>query len=251
MAGCRWTTWRVLLAALALLVGSTALGAVAAPLPTYEATYRVEYKGMYVGDALFSMQRAGVPRHYVFESRTRAKGLAKLLRRRPAVERSEFAVRDNRIVPLRYTFDDGSRQGKRSNQVQFDWERGIATSSYKGVTVEIPLQTGILDRMTMQTAVMRDMASPSGPAPEYALIQRNALNHYRYELQETTTIDTELGSLLTKAYLQTSEGSSRRLRVWVAPSLRHMAVRMEQQRDGNTETVFTLKDLTFHPQQER
>ena len=103
----------------------------------------------------------------------------------------------------------------------------------------------MLDRMTLQTAVMRDMSRADRPS-EYALVHRNALKRYRYELMDTETLDTALGSLLTKTYLQTREGSSRQLKVWVAPSLRYMPVRMEQTRKGKLQTVMTLTSLSFH-----
>jgi hypothetical protein len=216
-------------------------------LPGYEATYRVEYKGIYAGNALFALHFDAERQRYVFESRTQARGLAKLIRRHPAVERSEFLVRDGKIVPLQYAFDDGTRKGKRSNRIVFDWDRGVAMSTYKGITAEVPVKPGTLDRMTMQTAVMRDMGLPAGPAG-YVLVDGNELKRYRYELVGTTNTDSALGSLLTKQYRQIREGgSSRQLQIWVAPSLNYMPVRMEQQRQGKTETVFTLQDLTFHP----
>ena len=227
-----------------LLVSGPGAGAPDAAVPGYEATYRVEYKGIHAGEALFSLQYDPERGIYVFESRTRARGLAKLVRPRPAVERSEFRIENGAIVPQLYTFDDGSRKGKRSTQVIFNWDKGVATSSYKGVTAEIELQGGLLDRMTMQTAVMRDMAQPDGPT-DYVLVHRNVLKRYRYELTGTTNTETSLGSLLTKRYVQTRDGSNRKLRVWVAPALNHMAVRMEQERDGKVETVFTLEELTF------
>lgn len=234
----------ILAAALCAGIGSAFASSAAQPVG-YEATYRVEYKGMYAGDAVFTLSFDRERSRYVFESRTRARGLARMLRGRPAVERSEFYVNeDGRIVPLMYSFDDGSRKGKRSTNVLFDWGKGVAISRYKGVESELELQEGMLDRMTMQTAVMRDMARPAGPS-EYLLVDRNTVKRYRYEAGDTTTLDTVLGSLLTRIYQQSREGSSRQLKIWVAPSLRHMAVRMEQQRDGKTQTVFTLKELRF------
>lgn len=228
-----------------LLAGLTSAALAGPELPTYDAVYRVQLRNIDAGEALFSMRFERALERYVFESRAEARGLAKLLQPQPAVERSEFLVQGGRIVPLMYTFDDGTRKGKRSTQVIFDWERGIATSSYKGITADIDLAPGILDRMTLQTAVMRDMEGPEKPGT-YALVHRNALKHYRYELLETGTTETVLGSLLTKTYLQTREGSSRRLRIWVAPSLKFMPVRMEQERDGKIQTILTLQSLTFH-----
>ena len=236
-----------------LLRGLTALvlgvlcagGAAGASLDAYDAVYRVQLRKLHVGEALFSLRYDSQADRYIFESRSRSRGIAKLAQPNPVVERSEFLLRDDDIVPLTYSYDDGTRNGKRSTRVVFDWSNGIASSSYKGIDADINVSEGMLDRMTLQTVVMRDMGRPAGPS-EYALVHRNALKRYRYELLGTETLDTTLGSLLTKTYLQTREGSSRQLKVWVAPSLRYMPVRMEQTRKGKLQTVMTLTDLTFH-----
>jgi len=237
---------RLLLASGLLLACSFANACRAAELPGYDATYRVEYKGIYAGDALFNLRFDTASQHYIFESRTRARGLAKLIPGGPAVERSEFSLQNGRIVPLRYALDDGTRKAERSQKVEFDWQRGVAVSSYGDATAEVPVKPGTLDRMTLQTAVMRDMALPDGPT-EYLLVDRNELKRYRYEFEGTTNSETALGALLTKRYRQVRDGgSSRQLLIWVAPSLAYMPVRMEQQRNGTTQTIFTLEELAFH-----
>ena len=59
---------------------------------TYTATYRVEYKGKQAGTAEFGVRALPEGGVYEFSSRTMAKGLLKLARPNPAVERSQFRI---------------------------------------------------------------------------------------------------------------------------------------------------------------
>ena len=78
---------------------------------TYTATYRAEYKGKEAGTAEFAVRYLDDRDLYEFSSSVLAKGLLKLARPNPAVERSHFRVTADGLEPLEFWYEDGSRSG--------------------------------------------------------------------------------------------------------------------------------------------
>lgn len=225
-------------AAGAIVALGAAAGTVAVEPPTYTATYEVEHKGRDVGSSTFSVEFDATRGVYTFRSRTEAKGLLRLLSPNPVVERSEFVVRDGTLRPLEFWYEDGSRKGEDNYHMRFDWEAGKAIVEGEK-RVEIDLQPGVLDRGSMQVAVMVDMASGEPPGP-YVLADEDSLKTYVYTREGEQALATPLGVLDTVRYRQQRHGSSRSTVLWAAPALDHLPVRIEQHRDGNAETVFAL-----------
>jgi Protein of unknown function (DUF3108) len=210
-------------------------------LPTYAALYEVSYRGHSVGSSEISIRYDGEREIYMFRSQTEARGLLRLLRPNPVVERSEFAFVDGQIRPLEVWFEDGSRKGDDNLHATFDWASGVAT--FEGEETErVELQPGVLDRGSMQAAVMRDMAVSTMPGP-YALAENGAIRTYEYSFDGDDVTNVPLGEFATQRYVQQRPGSSRSLLVWAAPELRYLPVRIEQIRDGKTETVLELASV--------
>ena len=142
-----------------------------APTPTvatYTATYRVEYKGKEAGTAEFSVRYLADRDLYEFSSRVVAKGLLKLARPKPAVERSQFRVDGDGIRPLEFWYEDGSRSGEDNLHIVFDWERRVATVSSAEARREMAVPDAALDRGTLQVALMRDLAATGAPRTLHA-----------------------------------------------------------------------------------
>lgn len=230
-----------ILASLALLVAGELLAAERA-VPTYTASYRGSYKGRYLANAEFSVRYDAAKELYTFESRTTPRGLLKLVRPGAAIERSDFVLLDGAIRPREYWFDPGGRNDEDDLHIVFDWAAGIAKVERAQGTTEVPISPGVLDRGSMQVAVMRDMRS-GGPVGPYTLIDEDSLSTYEYADEGREQVETGLGDVATQRYLQTSAGSSRSLVVFAAPDLEFLPVLIEQHRRGETETSFLLESL--------
>ena len=68
-----------------------------------------------------------------------AKGLLKLVRPNPAIERSEFRVDADGLRPLEFWYEDGSRSGEDNLHIVFDWDRRVATVSTAAARRELAL----------------------------------------------------------------------------------------------------------------
>lgn len=210
---------------------------------TYTALYRVEYKGKDVGTSQFSVRFIAEHDVYEFSSRTLAKGLLKLVSPNPVIERSEFRATPNGILPLKFSYEDGSRKGEDNFAIVFDWERQVAIVSNSAGYREIPLQSGALDRGSLQVALMRDLAATGQPG-RYLLTDEDSIRDYEYSDNGTATTTTGLGTLATRSLMQQREGSSRSTWLWMAPELRFLPARIEQRRDGEIYTAFSLLSVS-------
>jgi len=209
-------------------------------IPTYTATYDVEYKGRGVGESVHTLRRDGDG--YRFRSATEARGLARLLRPRPLVEESVFEVRDGVLRPLEFRLEDGTRKGEDNVTIDFDWAGGAAHVTKENGRTDLPLENGVHDRGTLQLALMLELDAGSVPAA-HALIDDDSVKTYSYEVAGEETLTTPAGTYDTVKVVQRREGSSRHTLIWLAPELRHLPVKIEQRRDGETLTTLLLESV--------
>lgn len=220
-----------------------------ATVATYTATYSVEYKGKEAGTAEFSVVYLADRDLYEFTSRVVAKGLLKLARPNPAVERSQFHVDGEGVRPLEFWYEDGSRSGEDNVHIAFDWDRRLATVTGAETRREMALPASALDRGTLQVALMRDLSTTGAPRT-YSLADEDSVIDYEYTDNGTATTTTGIGPVETRVLAQQRAGSSRTTWLWVAPELRFLPVRIEQRRDGEVQTAFVLvrvSDLAASP----
>lgn len=210
-----------------------------ADVATYTATYRVVYKGKEAGTAEFSVRHLADQDVYEFSSRVMAKGMLKLARPNPAVERSQFRVDESGIRPLQFWYEDGSRSGEDNFTIEFDWQRRIATVGNAEARREIALPDTALDRGSLQVALMRNLAT-TGAARALKFADEDGIVEYEYTDNGTATMQTGSGPVATRVLTQQRAGSSRVTSLWVAPELRFLPVRIEQRRDGEVQTAFEL-----------
>lgn len=211
---------------------------------TYQATYDASYKGRRVGRSEFSVTHDATTGVYQFDSTSRFRGLYRLIAPRPIVERSDFTYQDGQIRPLEYQYEDGTRKGEDSYQIVFDWERRIATTTASGGSMESTLIPGLLDRGSMQVAVMLRMHGSNRPS-SYQLLDEEGIRIYEYSADGEESLDTPVGAVATQKFIQQRQGSSRRTFLWIAEQLRYVPVRIEQQQNGETRAAFDLTSIEW------
>ncbi len=231
---------------LALLANGTGRAA-DVPVPTYTAVYKVQYKGKDVGMSEFSVRYDAQHDVYEFTSSTRAQGLIRIARPNAAVDHSEFRLSNGRIQPLAFSYEDGSRKGEDNFQIAFDWDKHIAIYTGDGGRREIMLHDGDLDRGSMQVALMRDLMATGKPG-RYQLADDDPSKAYVYMDQGEAMTQTGIGTLATHEFVQQRENSSRATYLWTAPSLSYLPVRIEQRKNGELTTAFTLASVDGLPE---
>ncbi len=223
---------------LAALVTASPTIAMAVELQPFTAYYRVEFAGL--GGDLVSSLTAGADDQYVFENRTTARGIARWLRPRDAVDRSEFRVEADSIVPLSFASADGTRKNRQGNEIVFDWSAGSARSDYEGDERQFDLDGAILDRQLMQLAMMDDLAGGVRSA-SYTVIDRHDVKTYEVEVLGTERISVPAGEYDVVKVRRQRTGSSRATLMWCAPELNYLPILTRQLKE---EKVIATLELT-------
>lgn len=221
---------------------ATAAGAAAeAPLSTYTATYDASARGFHASTE-FKVRYDAKDRTYTFTNTTQVRGLIKLARPKPAVDRSKFQYKDGQIVPLEFWYEDGSRRGEGNRHAVFDWSKQTAMVTSKDGKRNVPLTAGVLDTGSVQVALMLALQAGKTPGP-YRLLDGNSISTYTYMVQGRETVDTPYGKIEATRVEQRSKGSSRVTYIWAAPSLKFLPVKIEQRRDSDVLSSFVLRSV--------
>ena len=229
-----------LMAAVLLFVAvATTTRARADELKPFEASYAWSWHGMTVAESSVKLEHQGDI--WVYASKSSPRGIGKLFSERP-VQKSILRVTAKGVQPLSYVADDGTSSTKRDANVQFDWEHGRATGVYEDVKIDMPLQPGIQDDLSIQIALVVELLA--GRMPErFQMIDQNTVREYHYTREREESVSTPLGKIDTIVYRSQKTGSPRVTRFWCAPSLGYIPVRVEQTKGDDVQWTMQIRSV--------
>ncbi len=230
--------------ATALLCLIASLGA-AAPstaevLKPFSATYSWSWHGAVIAVSTLKLERSEADT-WVYSSSSEPRGLGNLYPLRPKL-RSVLRVTGQGVQPLSYHATDGTAANNRGADVIFDWDSGRASGVYEGVKVDLALQSGLQDDLSIQIALLFALRQGRPPG-NLSLIDKNSIRDYSYQLEGAQTIDTKLGRIDTVVYASHHQGSPRVTRFWCAPAHGYVPVRVQQKRLDSVEWTMEIETL--------
>jgi hypothetical protein len=212
----------------------------------FTATYEVSYRGMHAGNLTFKLSRDPATGHYTYETTADPSMLARMFVSNAALERSVMEIGPDGVRPLNWQMDDGKSGAKGDGKLQFDWSKNVVTGAIEGENIELGLEPGLQDRLSIQIDVVTSLLRGEEPGT-IPLIDDNRVKRYSYVKKETSVVDSNLGKLDTVLYESTREGSNRQSRFWLVPKMEYLAARAEQIRKGKVETVMVLTAIEPQP----
>lgn len=205
-------------------------GAEAAPvavaLVPFEAEYRMLRDGMHIADARFVLARDGED-GWTFMSETKPAGLVALLRSDVIVEHSAFRMGAERPIPLHYRYEHRGSNKDRDARYAYDWQRERVTGVFRGKPVDLPLQRGTLDPLTLRLAVGLDLAR-GALQPSYAVIERRHQRQYDLAALAPQRIRLPAGELDVVGVARSSDDGTKTTRFLFAPANNWAPALMEQ-----------------------
>ena len=209
-------------------------------LEPFEASYDWIWHGATVAVSRVKLEhRAGDV--WVYSSSSEPRGLGVLYPLRP-VMRSVLRVSAEGVRPLSYHATDGTSGNERGAELTFDWDAMRVKGVYESVPVDLPLERGVQDDLSIQIALL--VALRQGHAPgDLLLIDKNTVRRYSYSRENDETIPTSLGPIQTAVYASHHEGSPRVTRFWCAPSKGFVPVRVQQKRIDGVEWTMEIQRL--------
>jgi hypothetical protein len=155
------------------------------------------------------------------------------------MQASTFKLVDGRVVPVSFR---GSDEKERPIELTFDWTRKRVTGVAKGHPVDLELQEGAQDPMSLQIASLRNLAS-GNLVESVSLVDSDKIKDYELRREGTAQIDTALGRLETVIYTSKRSGGDRLTRTWVAPALGYLPVKAERIRGKKVEFTLLIESI--------
>ncbi len=231
-------------ASLALLLGLALLArphaTLADELKPFQASYDWLWHGMTVAVSTLKLEQKDDT--WVYRSNSEPRGIGRMFSERPTQE-SVLKVTSSGTQPLSYKADDGTASTKRDASVQFDWDHNRVTGVYEDAKVDMPLQPGIQDDLSVQIALMVELLNGRTP-DKFLMLDKNTLREYRFVREGEDTLSTPLGSVATIIFRSQKTGSPRVTRFWCAPTRGYIPMRVEQKRGDEIQWTMQIGKLT-------
>ena len=207
------------------------------PVP-FVATYTLAWHGVTAGTSTLRL-RETAPQLYLYTSTDTAYGIFRLAFPHPLLQSSRFRINAGVVQPLSF------QAGGAGNDVmaQFDWKAGQVTGMAKGKLLDLKLQAGTQDPLSVQIAIMLKLLGQDAPE-SFWMLNTDEIDRFQYVRHEESTLDTPLGKLRTILYTSHQPGSNKTTYLWLAPALHYMPARAEQRVKGSTQVALEIRAFT-------
>lgn len=204
----------------------------------FVATYTIAWHGVAAGNSTLEL-RETAPQLYLYTSTDSAYGIFRLAFPHVLRQSSRFRVAAGEVEPLAF------QTGGTGNDVmaQFDWKIGQVTGTAKGKLLDLKLQPGTQDPLSVQIAIMLKLEAQDAP-DAFWMLNTDEIDRFQYVRHEETTLDTPLGKLHTILYTSHAAGSDKTTYLWLAPALDYMPARAEQHVKGSTQVSLEIQAFT-------
>jgi hypothetical protein len=176
---------------------------------------------------------------WVYSSSSVPRGIGRVFQERPTME-SVMRVTRAGVQPLSYRATANTSSKEKDIDLKFDWGRHRVTGVYEGTPVDMALQPGTQDDLSVQIALMVELLRGHSP-DRFLLLDKSSTREYRYTRENTASLDTPLGAIATIVYLSSKEGSPRETRFWCAPDRGYIPMKVEQKSGDNIQWTMQLQ----------
>jgi hypothetical protein len=231
------------------------LASLGGPLPTlaangdalkpFSTSYAVMWKGMKVGTSSLRLTEDAAGR-YTYVSHNQARGIFRLAFPGDILQQSQFQLVGGLVRPLQFRGDDGTSDTARDVSLDFDWDANRARGTAEQRPVDLALRPGLQDPMSVQIALMLELAAARTPEV-FWMLDKDEIKEYVYAREGNARLDTPVGALDTVVYASHRPNSDRITRIWYAQSLGWVPVRAERTRAGKLEWSMLLQKVQRSP----
>jgi hypothetical protein len=213
-----------------------AAAAAESAIAPFSAQFQADWKGISVGTSSIALKPDTEPGRYVYTWTVTARGIFRIAYSDDLVQTSWLSINSNHARPEKYL----GKQGSASVAVDFDWPNMRATGQSEGKPVDLKLNDGTQDVMSIQVEVMLDLKHGTLPTT-FRIIDKDQLKEFIYSQEGSAKIKTAIGELDTLVVTSQQAGSNRILKMWFAPSLGFVPVQAERTRNGKLELAMRIK----------
>ncbi|HEX3631151.1 MAG TPA: DUF3108 domain-containing protein [Casimicrobiaceae bacterium] len=187
--------------------------------PRIDLAYRafLGTRGFLIGDAVYRLEHSGS--QYRISTVGEARGLAALLFPGEARAKSEGAITADGLQPTSYSVERSS--GNRREAASFDWESGMVQLNGDQLA---PLELPTFDPLVVLWQFY--FSPPAQDETEFNIATTRKIYHVTFRRVGTEKITLPFGEVDTEIWKRVDADSTIQAQVWLAPSLRYVAVKL-------------------------
>ena len=187
--------------------------------PRIDLAYRafLGTRGFLIGDAVYRLEHSGS--QYRISTVGEARGLAALLFPGEARAKSEGAITADGLQPVSYSVERTS--GNRREAASFDWESGMVELNGDQ---SAPLELPTFDPLVVLWQFY--FAPPAQDETEFNIATTRKIYHVTFRRIGAEKITLPFGEVDTEIWKRVDPDSTIQAQVWLAPSLRYVAVKL-------------------------
>jgi uncharacterized protein YjiS (DUF1127 family) len=212
-------------------------------LQDFKAVYRVEKFASDIGLVTYQLKQEADQTH--FSMRTKVSGLVALFRDDRVAEDSWLKQNDGRLQLQRYSYHQLGSKHNHNTELSLLWSEdgttGTAKGSHDGKPVSIAVASDVRDALSFQLSLMQHVASNSGL--DFAVLSKAELKHYAFKRVGKETL--EIASKEIATTIVERQQDDRTTRLWLADKLQYTPVKIEQFKDGESDTRMLINSLTL------
>jgi hypothetical protein len=200
----------------------------------------VDYGDIHAGYMTMTMHKQG-DNSYEMKTVSTTVGIASWFRSNDVFESTQWTLRNNRVVPFLYNFQDEGRDDEKNIQVRFDWNELKAINNIDGKPwiMEVPEDTQ--DKLSYIPLLMLDLKNGKRDV-NYRIADGGKLKTYRFQSLGTETVSTGVGELPAIKVKRSRDKPKRKFTLfWCAQNYGYLPVKIEKWKKAKPAYSITLK----------
>ena len=180
---------------------------------------------------------------YSYEIITRPSGFWRVIIDGSIREKSTFVFNDGLVQSKTYELTDTIRSKPRQSLAIFDWDNLLLSGNYKDRKFELPLNIDVIDRATLQIAIIANSQGPN-LSSDYYILDRDKVLKVQVNKKDTVNVRVPFGEFEAIEIEHTGEQSESTNSLWLAPELGYIPIKIAQKEDGKIVCSARLSQLT-------
>ena len=208
-------------------------------VPNFVAHYNLTKGPLVIGKTIRSLTSIDNDR-YLFESVTIPKGVATMFTDGKITEQSIWTYRKQSVRPLEYSYKNTTSKTKREIKLVFDWQASSVTNIINGTPWKMELLAGTQDKLVYQLRIMLDL-NKKRDNYEYLVADGGKIKKYQIKIVSEEDVETPLGKF--HSIIVSITGKYRTTKLWCAPELKFLPVKIEQNNPDESSVYAVLFKL--------
>lgn len=163
-------------------------------------------------------------------------------------EESTLRADNGQLRPLTYRYDRRGLGRSRSDKLDFHWDQSRVSGKYKDRSVDLPLESGLLDKTTYQLALQQDLAAGKQEM-HYRVVDGDTVDDYHFRVVGEKRVTTRVGQFNAVEVERVRDADAKRqTTLWFAPDWQYLLVRLTQVETDGQHYQIMLKEASIDGQ---